>query len=193
MTVSDDDKALFQLIMKTVKPLKTTQRVTRVSEVNKPSKNTIKPLGKQNVTPPPSSQMSSNIQNSTDFYLSNHYMDVVTASSVLSYSNGDIPKKRLIELKNGQIHWEARLDLHGFRPDDARQVLCQFINKQSLNSHRCLLIIHGKGGRFGEEPVLKNHVNHWLKQLPHVLAFHSAIPKDGGTGAVYVLLKRQHE
>jgi DNA-nicking Smr family endonuclease len=39
-------------------------------------------------------------------------------------------------------------------------------------------------------PVLKGKVNHWLQQRDEVLAFCSARPVDGGTGAVYVLLKR---
>jgi DNA-nicking Smr family endonuclease len=52
-------------------------------------------------------------------------------------------------------------------------------------------IIHGKGnGSVQRRPVLKGKVNHWLQQRDEVLAFCSARPVDGGTGAVYVLLKR---
>lgn len=102
-----------------------------------------------------------------------------------------MPRKRLTALRSGEIVSEARLDLHGLNPDSARTSLCDFIEKQTLQGKRCVLIIHGKGSKHGEAPVLKNHVNHWLQQLPQVLAFHSAIPRDGGTGALYVLLKRQ--
>jgi DNA-nicking Smr family endonuclease len=38
--------------------------------------------------------------------------------------------------------------------------------------------------------VLKQKVNDWLRQKNEVLAFCSARPNDGGSGAVYVLLKR---
>ncbi|MDP3705883.1 MAG: Smr/MutS family protein [Legionellaceae bacterium] len=123
-------------------------------------------------------------------YLSDYYHETVQADSNLSYCQPSIPKKRLLDLKNGLIEYEARLDLHGLNLDDARETLCHFFKKQLALQKRCLLIIHGKGGRHGETPILKNLVNHWLAQLPDVLAFHSALPKHGGTGAVYVLLKR---
>ncbi|EXJ09223.1 Smr domain protein [Nitrincola nitratireducens] len=41
--------------------------------------------------------------------------------------------------------------------------------------------------------MIKSCVNDWLQQIPQVLAFTSAQPKDGGTGAVYVLLKRNKD
>jgi DNA-nicking Smr family endonuclease len=53
-----------------------------------------------------------------------------------------------------------------------------------------VLIIHGKGGYDGGPSLLKSQVNHWLKQMPEVLAYHSAVRQHGGLGAVYVLLKR---
>ena len=178
MTVSDEDKALFHDTMKTVKPLThTTRRAPNPPVVAKPVRRKLDPIE----TP------------KSDYYLSNHYTDVVNPTSTLAYCNRDIPRNRLRELRNGEIRWQARLDLHGLKPDAARKALCNFIDQQSTGSNRCLLIIHGKGGRLGEEPVLKNHVNHWLQQFPQVLAFHSAIPRDGGTGAVYVLLKRRRE
>ncbi len=175
-SLSDEDKALFQEMMKTVKPLNNkTRREPRPAAAPAPIRRKPEPVA----TP------------KAEYYLSSHYTEIVNPASILAWCDHAIPRKRLRELKNGEIRWEARLDLHGLRPDDARDTLCHFIDQQSHAGHRCLLIIHGKGSRHGEEPVLKNHVNHWLQQLPKVLAFHSAIPKDGGAGAVYVLLKRQ--
>lgn len=69
-------------------------------------------------------------------------------------------------------------------------MLCQFIQTQAELGKRCLLIIHGKGGIQGAPPVIKNLLNRWLPQINEVIAFHSALPKDGGSGAIYVLLKR---
>lgn len=109
----------------------------------------------------------------------------------MSYSQPGLSNQRLKELKNGQIPWERRLDLHGLKSETARDALCQFIQTQAEHDKRCLLIIHGKGGQQGEPPIIKNLVNRWLPQMDEVLAFHSALPKDGGTGAVYVLLKRR--
>ena len=54
---------------------------------------------------------------------------------------------------------------------------------------RCVLVITGKGSG-----VLNGHVPNWLKQQPmspHVLALAEARPKDGGSGAFYVLLRRK--
>jgi len=185
MTISDEDKALFNETMKTVKPLRnTTQREPRAPVTPK--------VGRDLRRPRPTSPVLEETPKS-DYYLSNHYPDIVSPTTTLTYCSRDMPRKRLQELKNGYIRWEGRLDLHGLRPDAAREALCNFIDRQSNIGHRCLLIIHGKGGRHDEEPILKNHVNHWLQQLSQVLAFHSAIPRDGGTGAVYVLLKRQRE
>jgi len=178
-SISDEDKALFREVVRTVKPLGKTPKVS-VEHLKKPK--------------PPSLRKREEIQYPVRQYdLSSHYPEVVQATSVLSFSQQGIPRKRLLELKNGQIHWQATLDLHGLRPDSARDTLCEFIDQHSQQAKRCLLIIHGKGGKFGDEPILKNHVNHWLQQLPQVLAFHSALPRDGGSGALYVLLKRQRE
>ena len=174
MALSDEDKALFRSVMNTVKPLhKTMERAPNTPPIMKPLQKSCPPIPIQK----------------TQNYLSNHYTDIVHSNSTLSHYN-NIPKKRLSELKNGFVPWEARIDLHGLTLDAARNSLCDFIDTHSKQAHRCLLIIHGKGSRHGEAPVLKNHVNHWLKQLPQVLAFHSALARDGGTGALYVLLKR---
>jgi DNA-nicking Smr family endonuclease len=57
----------------------------------------------------------------------------------------------------------------------------------------CLRIIHGKGyGSYQKQPVLKAKLNSWLRQHEHVQAFCSARASDGGTGAVYVLIKSHH-
>ncbi|NIW87182.1 MAG: DNA mismatch repair protein MutS, partial [Gammaproteobacteria bacterium] len=56
---------------------------------------------------------------------------------------------------------------------------------------RCVRVVHGKGhGSLHKLPVLKTKVQGWLRQRDEVLAFCSARPVDGGTGAVYVLLKK---
>ncbi|WP_019216278.1 Smr/MutS family protein [Legionella tunisiensis] len=125
--------------------------------------------------------------------MSDYYTEVVQANTLLSYCSHSIPAKRLRELKNGQISWQARLDLHGLRSDDAKNALIKCIAQQHALGHRCLLIIHGKGSHQGEPPILKNLVNHWLQQFPQVLAFHSALARDGGSGALYVLLKKQRD
>jgi DNA-nicking Smr family endonuclease len=122
--------------------------------------------------------------------LSNFYTNEVGAETTLSWCQHGIPRKRFSELKQGKIPWDSKLDMHGLRADDAAQTLLDFIARHQTLDHRCLLIVHGKGNHRSEAPVLKNLVNHWLQQIPQVLAFHSALPREGGNGALYVLLKR---
>ncbi len=124
-----------------------------------------------------------------EYYLTDDIEEPVLASSILSYVTPNVSGKRFHELKTGQISWEAKLDLSGLQVDDARTSLLGFIQKQVKNNKHCVLILHGTEGSGNTPALLKNLINHWLTQIGEVTAFHSAKPKDGGIGAVYVLLK----
>ncbi|MEE8343415.1 MAG: Smr/MutS family protein [Gammaproteobacteria bacterium] len=94
------------------------------------------------------------------------------------------------KLRRGQFSVGAELDLHGMTVPVARQALHNFLHRCAGTGIRCVRIIHGKGyGSQQRQPILKNKVNHWLRQWDSVLAFCSTPPRDGGTGAMYVLLK----
>ncbi|VEB35381.1 Smr/MutS family protein [Legionella cherrii] len=125
-----------------------------------------------------------------EYYLTDDIEEPVLASSVLAYVTPNVSGKRFNELKTAQIPWEAKLDLSNLKPDDARRALLEFILKQVKKNKHTLLIVHGTQSARNAPPLLKNLVNHWLQQIQEVIAFHSAKPSDGGTGAVYVLLKR---
>lgn len=178
--IPDEDKALFQEHMRTVIPLK-----EKTNKQDNSQKIKAVPMIKHRAKPKPETASLKN-----KCYLSDFIVDTVLSETILSYAHPSLPKQRFKELKNGTIRWEARLDLHGMKSEDARTRLCQFIQYQAQEYKRCLLIIHGKGGYLGAPPVIKNLLNRWLPQIDEVLAFHSALPKDGGEGAVYVLLKR---
>jgi DNA-nicking Smr family endonuclease len=93
-------------------------------------------------------------------------------------------------LKRGLIPVDDELDLHGLTQTAARDALADFIARARDSGHRCVRVIHGKGYRSGARgPVLKTAVNLWLRRLSDVIAFASARAIDGGTGAVYVLLR----
>lgn len=99
-------------------------------------------------------------------------------------------KNVLKKLRKGYYGLDAHIDLHGLTSSQARQQLFSFLQRCLLNGDRCVHIIHGKGYRSDENyPVLKNDVNSWLRQHQDVLAFCSAPPKEGGTGALFVLLR----
>ncbi len=106
-----------------------------------------------------------------------------------------INKSTSKKLKKGQQRIEARIDLHGMSQIEAHQALDSFIDSAYHGLKRCVLVITGKGlkpdGTFG---VIHGGVPRWLKEQPNrsrVLAFTHATPKDGGEGALYVMLKRK--
>jgi DNA-nicking Smr family endonuclease len=94
-------------------------------------------------------------------------------------------------LKRGQQRVEARLDLHGLSQDEAHRALFGFIRAGRAAGKRCVLVITGRGRLGGG--VLKEAVPRWLDEAefrPHLLAICAAQPRDGGTGALYVMLRR---
>ena len=97
----------------------------------------------------------------------------------------------LQKLRRGKYSIEAVLDLHGMTVTDANSTLLKFISQSQNAKRQCIRVIHGKGrGSKDGKPVLKNKLCHWLQQRDEVLAFCSARPMDGGTGAMYILIRR---
>lgn len=120
--------------------------------------------------------------------LSDHHEHLATGDE-LSYHQDGIQKTVLRKLRRGQYRIEAEIDLHGYNSEDARKALLEFLAHAKNQGYRCIRIIHGKGIHHAKGPVLKPLVNSWLRQKSSILAFCSARPQDGGTGAVYALLK----
>ncbi|HHB12133.1 MAG TPA: DNA mismatch repair protein MutS [Chromatiales bacterium] len=103
-----------------------------------------------------------------------------------------VRKATLRKLHRGQYAIEAELDLHGCTSTQARAALYDFVRDAAHRGLRCVRVIHGKGRRSGNRgPVLKPAVAGWLRRCDTVLAYASARPVDGGTGALYVLLRRR--
>ena len=115
----------------------------------------------------------------------------VGPGDVLSFARGGVRRREIERLRRGRFRVEADLDLHGRIVADAVVALDRFLEHSRRRGCRYVRIIHGKG--FGSRtglPIMKAHVDRWLRARSEVLAFCSAIPPDGGTGAVYVLLRR---
>ena len=125
---------------------------------------------------------------------------MVESEQSITYSRVGLDSGSLRRLSNGHMRPTLTLDLHGYRIDTARDSVWNAVKHGQAEGDRCLLIVHGKAGtgyrdesgeiRGAGQALIKSHVNHWLQQLDAVLAFTSALPKDGGTGALYVLLKK---
>lgn len=109
----------------------------------------------------------------------------------LLFKRVGIQHKVFKKLRNGNFSVEAQIDLHGMTAPMAKSALAAFLGECRNKNRKCVRVIHGKGlGSREGKPVLKNKVNHWLRQWRDVQAFCSARPIDGGTGAIYVLLSR---
>ena len=114
----------------------------------------------------------------------------VEAADALSYRREGVRESVLKDLRRGRWRVDDELDLHGMTLKEAKPALRDFLARAHASQARCLRIVHGKGlGSGSRGPVLKNAVNVLLRRDDGVIAFCSARPIDGGTGAIYVLLK----
>ncbi len=105
-----------------------------------------------------------------------------------------IDRRQALRLKRGQLAIEARLDLHGMTQTEAHRALAAFVARADATGKRALLVVTGKGhAAGGTGGVLRAAVPRWLAEpalRERVLATAPATPRDGGSGALYVLLRR---
>jgi DNA-nicking Smr family endonuclease len=169
---SDDEIALFRKMMADVTPLKGEKRqISPKKKTNPPKKPGNNKLHHKPIPRPRP------LSDGIDF-------DIHPEDTINYFANG-FPIDRRKKLVKGLIPIESRIDLHELNRDSAHHRLDSFITTQYQKGIRCVLVIHGKG-----KGTLKNLIARWLTQYHEVLAYHSAIPRHGGTGAVYVYLRR---
>jgi DNA-nicking Smr family endonuclease len=114
----------------------------------------------------------------------------VETHEYLLFARPGVQNRVVHDLQRGYLAVETELDLHGLTVAAAQRVLNEFLDDCRRTRVRCARIIHGKGSRSAQsQPVLKCKVNYWLRLRAEVLAFCSATRRDGGTGALYVLLR----
>ena len=173
-TDNDDDKALFREAMGGVTPLKSDNRITRESA--------------------PERRIKRRADEHHNLDLPDRFGEAMFEEECPDYLSferaGGAQKSVLKKLRNGKLPIDDVLDLHGLTIDEASRELAAFLDDCQQLGHRSIIIVHGKGFRSQNKPVIKPMVNRWLRQAHEVLAFYSALPRDGGTGAVYVLLRK---
>jgi len=107
------------------------------------------------------------------------------------YAAPGVDRREIRKLRRGEHTVRGRLDLHGMTVAEAGTSVGRFIENSRRAGHRCVCIIHGKGlNSAGGVSLLRTPVRERLMRMGSVLAFSSAPSSDGGTGAVYVLLRR---
>lgn len=118
-------------------------------------------------------------------------IETLESGDTLSYRAPGVQEGVLRKLRRGQFHVQKELDLHGLSRNKAQEAVMRFLAYCHDQQLRCVRIIHGKGhGSPNSGPVLKTALEGWLRRRKDVAAYCSARAVDGGTGAVYVLLRQ---
>jgi len=151
----------------------------------------VKPLAKQNYANPQKPARRFFISSpAAPLPIPDNLSDFVGENIPDEYLSNGLSHLTLRKLRHNGWPIQARLDLHGYSSDAARQQLQEFLYSAKQRALRCVLVIHGKGMNSKDgKAVLKIHTRHWLMQHPLVLAYCDAALKDGGTGAAVILLK----
>jgi DNA-nicking Smr family endonuclease len=104
----------------------------------------------------------------------------------------DLDRRTWLRLKRGQVVLEASLDLHGQTQAEAHDRLGRFLASAQTAGRRCVLVVTGKGLESGG--TLRHMVPRWLNEPDNrerVIAYCPAQPRHGGSGALYVLVRRR--
>ena len=125
-------------------------------------------------------------------HVSSSFVPQVLPNEVLSYRSAGAQPYMLTKLKRGEYREADFIDLHGKTVEQAYELTRRFIAHAHDEGFRCVLIIHGKGDRdhARKQATIKSYVAHWLKQMPEVIAYHSAPEWKGGTGALMIIVKK---
>lgn len=122
-------------------------------------------------------------------------LDITFSDEYIEGAVQGFSRKLMKKLKQGELPVQDHIDLHGLSKQDAETEVTSFLLKSFRNGLRCVLIVHGRGLNSPENlAVLKEGLPQWLNRgrvRKMVLAFATARPYDGGTGATYVFLRRR--
>ncbi len=121
--------------------------------------------------------------------------DIADGIEFVEGAAAGIDRRLVRRLRAGDFAYQSHIDLHGMTAEEAHAGVDRFLLRAYRDGQRCVLIVHGRGHNSKDQiPVLKTRLAAWLARgrwARLVLAFTSARPYDGGTGALYVLLRRQ--
>jgi len=173
--VTDDDNDLFRKAVSGAKPLRAGDRVSEATKKPRPKARFSR------------ADESAALQESLEADID----DIQSQNGDgLRFHRPHVGKRTLRKLSRGSFSVQAEIDLHGMTVAEAQPRLTDFIDNCVREGKLCVRVVHGKGlGSGGRGPVLKQKVDRWLRRWDSVLAFVSTRQVDGGTGAIYVLLK----
>mgnify|MGYP001206340649 CR=1 FL=1 len=183
---SDDDTVLWQRVITGVTPLKSTIELAEFATIFGHSDSVAPPVAK------PSGRMRKPAVNPVRPLIAARPSAQVKKANPVDLRQGEragIDGRTQRRLFRGDVPFERWVDLHGLTAARAESRLTEFIETAARDGCRCVLVITGKGAG-----ILRGHVPDWLKRQPlswYILAIAEARPHDGGSGALYVLLRRK--
>ncbi|MEY2700089.1 MAG: endonuclease SmrA [Pseudomonadota bacterium] len=126
--------------------------------------------------------------------LTTEFVEYVDPQSTLSFRREGVQQGVFRKLQQGGYRIEAAVDLHKQSVEQARKTVYDFVCHCVEHDVRLALMTHGKGGREPGKPAyIKSYVARWLPRFAEIMAYHSAQPWHGGTGAVYILFRKSEK
>jgi DNA-nicking Smr family endonuclease len=183
--LSEEERALWERVAETAEPLRPQQRAAAAREVER-----MEAEAKPKPRPKPEAGAKPVVA-----------MPAYVPPPQTAPAPAAIDRKTRARLTRGRMEVDARIDLHGLRQDAAHHRLRRFLVDGQDAGHRLVLVITGKGSTasptdFGREErgVLKRSVPAWLDSpelRPLVAGYDVAGPRHGGSGALYVRIRRK--
>ncbi len=175
--MSQDDSDLFQQMMGDVKPithdtadLKKTHTVSEAQLAKRTAAVTL--------------------SEGDDDYLSVDHAPMIKPDDLIEFKRDGVQDGVYRKLRLGKYPIQARLDLHRKTLRQARDEVISFLKQCMAMDIRTVMIVHGRGERSTPPALMKSFVASWLSQIQEVQCAHSAQRFHGGSGAVYILLKK---
>jgi DNA-nicking Smr family endonuclease len=181
--VKPDEASIFLEAMSDVLPITGKKSIIRKSGLN--------------VAPshPPNTDEIEVMSYLSDLVSGTAQMDITFSDEYIEGAVQGFSPNLMKKLRQGRFPIQGHIDLHGLTKQEAEGRIREFLIKSNRLGLRCVLLIHGRGlNSENHIPVLKERIPVWLNRGPIkkiVLAFSTARPYDGGTGAIYVLLRRR--
>ena len=178
----EDEAKLFRDFVGDVEPVKSEPQVA---------------TAKQPVSTPGMAERrkaaAADVEGSGNYLARSDYISPVKPWDILSWKRDGVQHGVFKRLRQGKYLIDASVDLHRLNVEQARVAVFQLIRECVAHDIRCAVISHGRGEHRDPPALLKSCVNHWLKEMDEVLAFHSAQRQHGGVGASYVLLRKSEK
>ncbi|MBM7036378.1 DNA endonuclease SmrA [Vibrio ulleungensis] len=123
-------------------------------------------------------------------YLTLDNAPIIKPDDLIEYKKDGVQDGVYKKLRLGKYPIQARLDLHKKSLKHARDEVIEFVKRCMRLDIRTVVIVHGKGHHSNPPALIKSYLAAWLEHIPEVMCAHSALPQHGGTGALYLMLRK---